>query len=162
MSFLNVCYITLCRLHEKHLILNEVKNWQLCYSRVIITLNYSCSGSLYCILTLLWQSKLLCFLCDLLNIQKCNFKECPFTWVESLTMFLPITMSPLWSNEIMDDSIVFIHNVKFCHLFPTIISKHIFKQPIMDDSIIFISFSINFAIVSMVCSLTSFVSHHFK
>jgi hypothetical protein len=26
MSFLNVCYVTLCRLYEKHLILSEVKN----------------------------------------------------------------------------------------------------------------------------------------
>jgi hypothetical protein len=30
-----------------------------------------------------WQSKLLCFFCDFLNIQKCNFKECPLTWVGS-------------------------------------------------------------------------------
>jgi hypothetical protein len=35
MSFLNVYYNTLCRLHEKHSILNEVKNWQVCYSRVV-------------------------------------------------------------------------------------------------------------------------------
>jgi hypothetical protein len=28
-------------------------------------------------------------LCDLSNIQKNNFKECPLTWVVSLTMFLP-------------------------------------------------------------------------
>ncbi len=31
MSFLNVYYITLCKLHENHLILSEVKNWQVCY-----------------------------------------------------------------------------------------------------------------------------------
>ncbi len=30
-----------------------------------------------------WQSKLLCFFCDLSNIQKWNFKECPLTWVGS-------------------------------------------------------------------------------
>jgi hypothetical protein len=35
MSFLNVYFITLCRLHEKNLILNEVKNWQMCYSRMV-------------------------------------------------------------------------------------------------------------------------------
>jgi hypothetical protein len=35
MSFLNVYYITLCRLYEKNLILSEVKNWQVCYSRVV-------------------------------------------------------------------------------------------------------------------------------
>jgi hypothetical protein len=35
MSFLNVYYITLCRSHEKHLILNEVKNWQVCCSRMV-------------------------------------------------------------------------------------------------------------------------------
>jgi hypothetical protein len=35
MSFLNVYYITLCRLLKKHLILNEVKNWQLCYFGVV-------------------------------------------------------------------------------------------------------------------------------
>ncbi len=38
----------------------------------------------------LWQSKLLCFNCDLSNIQKCSFKKCPLTWVAPLTMFLPI------------------------------------------------------------------------
>jgi hypothetical protein len=36
-----------------------------------------------------WQSKLLCFTRDILNIQKCNFKECPFTWVAPFTVFLP-------------------------------------------------------------------------
>ncbi len=36
----------------------------------------------------LWQSKLLCFPCDLSNIQKCSFKECPFTWVGLLSMIL--------------------------------------------------------------------------
>jgi hypothetical protein len=36
----------------------------------------------------LWQSKLLCFICDLSNVQKCNFKKCPLTWVAPLTMFL--------------------------------------------------------------------------
>jgi len=35
MSFLNVYYITLCRLYEKKLILNEVKNWQVCYLKVV-------------------------------------------------------------------------------------------------------------------------------
>jgi hypothetical protein len=35
MSFLNVYYITLCGLHEKNSILNEVKNWQVCYSGVV-------------------------------------------------------------------------------------------------------------------------------
>jgi hypothetical protein len=35
MSFLNVYYITLCGLHEKYLILSEVKNWQVCYSRLV-------------------------------------------------------------------------------------------------------------------------------
>jgi hypothetical protein len=35
MSFLNVYYIILCRLHEKNIIINEVKNWQVCYSRVV-------------------------------------------------------------------------------------------------------------------------------
>jgi hypothetical protein len=35
MPLLNVYYITLCRLHEKHSILSEVKNWQVCYSRVV-------------------------------------------------------------------------------------------------------------------------------
>jgi hypothetical protein len=32
---LNVYYITLCRLHEKNLILIEVKNWQVCYSGMV-------------------------------------------------------------------------------------------------------------------------------
>jgi hypothetical protein len=31
MSFFNVYYITLCRLHEKKSILNEVKIWEMCY-----------------------------------------------------------------------------------------------------------------------------------
>jgi len=35
------------------------------------------------------QSKLLCFIYDLSNIQKCNFKEYPFTWVVPLTIFYP-------------------------------------------------------------------------
>jgi hypothetical protein len=35
MSILNVYYITLCRLHEKHSILSEVKNWQVCYLGVV-------------------------------------------------------------------------------------------------------------------------------
>ncbi len=35
MSFLNVYYITLCRLHEKYLTLNEIKMWQVCYSKVV-------------------------------------------------------------------------------------------------------------------------------
>jgi len=35
MSFLNVYYITSCRLHEKHLILNKVKNLQMCYLKVV-------------------------------------------------------------------------------------------------------------------------------
>jgi hypothetical protein len=35
MSFFNVYYITLCRLHEKHSILSEVKIWQMCYSWVV-------------------------------------------------------------------------------------------------------------------------------
>ncbi len=35
MSILNVFYITLCELYEKHLILNEVKNWQVCYLEVV-------------------------------------------------------------------------------------------------------------------------------
>ncbi len=37
MSFLNVYYITLCILHDKHLILCEIKNWQMCYL-VVVTL----------------------------------------------------------------------------------------------------------------------------
>jgi len=41
------------------------------------------------ILKKLWQSKLLCFICDFSNIQKCSFKECLFIWVAPLTMFLP-------------------------------------------------------------------------
>jgi len=28
------------------------------------------------------------FICDFSNVQKCNFKECPLTWVAPLTMFL--------------------------------------------------------------------------
>jgi hypothetical protein len=36
MSLLNVYYITLCRFYEKKLILNKVKNWQVCYSGVVI------------------------------------------------------------------------------------------------------------------------------
>jgi hypothetical protein len=36
-----------------------------------------------------WQSKLLCFPCDLSNIQKWSFKDCPLTWVALLTMILP-------------------------------------------------------------------------
>jgi hypothetical protein len=36
------------------------------------------------------QSKVLGFLCDLSNIQKCNFKDCPLTWVALLTMILPL------------------------------------------------------------------------
>jgi hypothetical protein len=39
----------------------------------------------------LWQSKLLCFPYDLSNVQKCNFEECPFTWVVPLTTFLVST-----------------------------------------------------------------------
>jgi hypothetical protein len=35
MSFLHVCYITLCRLHEKKKILNEVKILQVCYLGVV-------------------------------------------------------------------------------------------------------------------------------
>jgi hypothetical protein len=35
MSFLNVYYIVVRILHEKHSILSEVKNWQVCYSRVV-------------------------------------------------------------------------------------------------------------------------------
>jgi hypothetical protein len=31
MSFLNVYYITLCRLPKKQSITSEVKNWQVCY-----------------------------------------------------------------------------------------------------------------------------------
>jgi hypothetical protein len=38
----------------------------------------------------LWQFKLLSFLCDILNIQKCNFKECPLTWVAPLSVILSI------------------------------------------------------------------------
>jgi hypothetical protein len=34
-SFLNVYYITLCILYEKHLILSEAKNWQIIYSGVL-------------------------------------------------------------------------------------------------------------------------------
>jgi hypothetical protein len=34
----------------------------------------------------LWQSKLLCFPCDL---SKCNFKDCPLTWVAPLIVILP-------------------------------------------------------------------------
>ncbi len=90
---------------------------------------YNCNGSLYCKLILLWQSKPLCFLCDFSNIQKCSFKECPLTWVAPLTMFLPITTWPLWSDELVDDSIGFIHHVKIFHLLPTIITKHIFSHP---------------------------------
>ncbi len=33
--------------------------------------------------------KLFCFLYDFSNIQKCSFKECPFTWVVPLTAILP-------------------------------------------------------------------------
>jgi hypothetical protein len=36
------------------------------------------------------QFKLLCFTFDLSNIQKCNFKECPLTWVVLLIVFLPL------------------------------------------------------------------------
>ncbi len=36
-----------------------------------------------------WKSKLLCFPCDISNIQKCNFKECPFTWVAPFIVILP-------------------------------------------------------------------------
>jgi hypothetical protein len=36
----------------------------------------------------LWQSKLLCFTCDLSNVQKCNFKKCPFNSVAPLIVFL--------------------------------------------------------------------------
>jgi hypothetical protein len=32
---------------------------------------------------------ILCFPCDLPNIQKCSFKECPFSWMAPMTMFLP-------------------------------------------------------------------------
>jgi hypothetical protein len=38
------------------------------------------------------KKKELCFLCDLLNIQKCNFKECPLIKVDTLyplTTLLP-------------------------------------------------------------------------
>ncbi len=37
----------------------------------------------------LWQSKLLCCLCDISNMQKCSFKECPLTQVVPLTVILP-------------------------------------------------------------------------
>ncbi len=36
-SFLNVYYITVCKLHEFFKILSEVKNWQMCYL-VVVTL----------------------------------------------------------------------------------------------------------------------------
>jgi hypothetical protein len=29
------------------------------------------------------------YYCDFSNIQKCNFKKCPFTWVSSFDYFLP-------------------------------------------------------------------------
>ncbi len=35
MSFLNVYYITLCRLYEFFKILSDVKNWQVFYLRVV-------------------------------------------------------------------------------------------------------------------------------
>jgi hypothetical protein len=35
MSLLNLYYITLCKLHEKHSILSDVKNWQVCYSGIV-------------------------------------------------------------------------------------------------------------------------------
>ncbi len=38
----------------------------------------------------IWQSKLLCFPCDLSNILKCSFKKCPLIWVASLILILPI------------------------------------------------------------------------
>ncbi len=37
----------------------------------------------------LWQSKQLCFTCDLSNIQKCNFEKFPLTWVAPLIVILP-------------------------------------------------------------------------
>ncbi len=37
------------------------------------------------------QSKLLCSSCDFSNIQKCNVKKCPLTWVVFFTMILPIS-----------------------------------------------------------------------
>ncbi len=39
-----------------------------------------------------WQSKVLCFACDLSNIWKYSFKECPFTWVARLIAILPILL----------------------------------------------------------------------
>jgi len=37
----------------------------------------------------LWQFELLCFICDLSNIQKSSLKKCPLIWVAPLTLFLP-------------------------------------------------------------------------
>jgi hypothetical protein len=53
MSFLNVYYITLCRLYEKHLILNEV----LKLTSVFFKNGYICKGSLYCKFTQASQSQ---------------------------------------------------------------------------------------------------------
>ncbi len=41
----------------------------------------------------LWQFKFLCFLCEISNIQKCDFNECPLTLVILLTVFSPSTLT---------------------------------------------------------------------
>jgi hypothetical protein len=39
---------------------------------------------------------ILCFSCDFSNIQKCSFKDCPFTWVSPLIVFLPFSY---WGDQ---------------------------------------------------------------
>jgi hypothetical protein len=47
----------------------------------------------------LWQSKILCFPCDLSNIQKYSFEECSFTWVAPLIVILPTCYATCTNNQ---------------------------------------------------------------
>jgi hypothetical protein len=49
--------------------------------------------------TKLWKYKLLCFPCDISNIQKCNFKDYPFIWVAPFTMILHVRKN--WKNHVL-------------------------------------------------------------
>jgi len=78
----------------------------------------------------LWQSKLLCFLCDIWNIQKCSFKECPFTWVAPLSVILP-KFETYWFVKIFK-----LDETKIKQFENTIIQKKI-KSCILENNIIF-------------------------
>jgi hypothetical protein len=51
----------------------QKKNW---FVSSLEHVNFTINGKYF--KKTLWQSKLLCFLCDLSNIQEYNLNECPF------------------------------------------------------------------------------------